>query len=62
MGRVEEAAGDNAAMENFFSLLLLGPLQVTTPMLQKNVLNRRVWPTRQDLRIAIVGHVRGSDV
>jgi putative transposase len=41
MGRVG-AAGDNAAMESFFSLL------------QKNVLNRRSWVTRQDLRIAIV--------
>ncbi len=35
-------AGDNAAMESFFSLL------------QKNVLNRRVWATREELRIAIV--------
>ncbi len=41
MGRVG-AAGDNAAMESFFSLL------------QKNVLNRRGWATRDDLRIAIV--------
>ena len=41
MGRVG-AAGDNAAMESFFSLL------------QKNVLNRRSWPTREELRIAIV--------
>lgn len=41
MGRVG-AAGDNAAMESFFSLL------------QKNVLNRRSWKTRQKLRIAIV--------
>jgi transposase InsO family protein len=41
MGRVG-AAGDNAAMESFFSLL------------QKNVLNRHPWATRQDLRIAIV--------
>ena len=41
MGRVG-AAGDNAAMESFFSLL------------QKNVLNRRAWATREDLRIAIV--------
>ncbi|MFE3653333.1 IS3 family transposase [Streptomyces sp. NPDC059152] len=36
------AAGDNAAMESFFALL------------QKNVLDRRVWATRQELRIAIV--------
>ena len=41
MGRVG-AAGDNAAMESFFSLL------------QKNVLNRRTWATREELRIAIV--------
>ena len=41
MGRVG-AAGDNAAMESFFALL------------QKNVLNRQVWRTRQELRIAIV--------
>ena len=41
MGRVG-AAGDNAAMESFFSLL------------QKNVLDRRVWNTREELRIAIV--------
>ena len=41
MGRVG-AAGDNAAMESFFSLL------------QKNVLDRRRWDTRDELRIAIV--------
>ena len=41
MGRVG-AAGDNAAMESFFSLL------------QKNVLNTRRWDTRDDLRLAIV--------
>jgi transposase InsO family protein len=41
MGRVA-SCGDNAAMESFFSLL------------QKNVLNRRPWTTRQELRIAIV--------
>ncbi|KES05453.1 integrase [Streptomyces toyocaensis] len=41
MGRVG-AAGDNAAMESFFAVL------------QKNVLDRQVWATRQDLRIAIV--------
>jgi transposase InsO family protein len=41
MGQVG-AAGDNAAMESFFALL------------QKNVLDRQVWATRQDLRIAIV--------
>lgn len=41
MGRVG-ACGDNAAMESFFSLL------------QKNVLDRRAWATREELRIAIV--------
>ena len=41
MGRVG-AAGDNAAMESFFSLL------------QKNVLNRRQWASREQLRIAII--------
>lgn len=41
MGRVG-AADDNPAMESFFSLL------------QKNVLNRRTWATREELRIAIV--------
>ncbi len=41
MGRVG-AAGDNAAMESFFSLL------------QKNVLNKKPWTTREELRIAIV--------
>ena len=41
MGRVGTCA-DNAAMESFFSLL------------QKNVLNRQRWQTRDDLRLAIV--------
>ncbi|MET7571207.1 IS3 family transposase [Streptomyces sp. NPDC005492] len=41
IGRVG-AAGDNAAMESFFSLL------------QKNVLDRQAWATREELRIAIV--------
>ena len=41
MGRVA-SCGDNAAMESFFSLL------------QKNVLNRRTWASREELRIAIV--------
>lgn len=40
-GRVG-AAGDNMAMESFFSLL------------RKNVLDRRTWATREELRIAIV--------
>ncbi len=47
MGRVG-AAGDNAAMESFFSLL------------QKNVLDRKVWNTRQELRLAIVAWVEGK--
>jgi len=38
MGRV----GDNAAMESFFALL------------QKNVLDRQRWSTREDLRLAMV--------
>ncbi|WP_284304186.1 IS3 family transposase [Mobilicoccus caccae] len=41
MGQVGTSA-DNAAMESFFALL------------QKNVLDRRRWATRQDLRISIV--------
>ena len=41
MGRVG-ACGDNAAMESFFSLL------------QKNVLDRQRWSTREELRVAIV--------
>lgn len=40
MGRVG-ACADNAAMESFFSLL------------QKNVLDRKRWSTRQELRLAI---------
>jgi putative transposase len=41
MGQVG-SAGDNAAMESFFALL------------QRNVLDRRRWATRGELRIAIV--------
>lgn len=41
MGRVG-SSGDNAARESSFALL------------QKNVLNRRSWRTREQLRIAIV--------
>jgi transposase InsO family protein len=41
MGRVG-ACADNAAMESFFSLL------------QKNVLNRHRWTTREQLRLAII--------
>lgn len=47
MGRVG-AAGDNAAMESFFSLL------------QKNVLDRQSWRTRRELRLAIVTWVEGK--
>jgi transposase InsO family protein len=41
MGKVA-SAGDNAAMDSFFTLL------------QKNVLDRRRWTARDELRIAIV--------
>jgi transposase InsO family protein len=41
MGQVG-SAGDNAAMESFFALL------------QKNVLDRRTWATRDELRIEII--------
>jgi putative transposase len=41
MGRVG-ACGDNAAMESFFALL------------QNNVLDRRRWNTREELRLAIM--------
>jgi putative transposase len=41
MGRVC-ACGDNAAMEAFFALL------------QKNVLDRQRWATRDELRLAII--------
>jgi transposase InsO family protein len=41
MGQVG-SAGDNAAMESFFALL------------QKNVLDRQSWATRDELRIEIV--------
>ena len=44
MGRVG-AAGDNAALESFFSLL------------QNNVLNRKTWGTRDELRSAIVAWI-----
>jgi putative transposase len=47
MGRVG-AAGDNEAMESFFSLL------------QKNVLERRRWDTREELRIAIVTWIEST--
>lgn len=41
MGRVASSA-DNAAMESYFALL------------QKNALDRQVWNTRTELRLAIV--------
>jgi putative transposase len=41
MGRVG-ACGDNAAMESFFALL------------QKNVLDRQRWSSRDQLRLAII--------
>jgi putative transposase len=44
MGRVG-ACGDNAAMESFFALL------------QKNILDRRRWATRHELRLAIVNWI-----
>lgn len=44
MGRVG-AAGDNAAMESFFSTL------------QKNVLNRSSWATRAQLRARIIHRI-----
>lgn len=47
MGRVG-ACGDNASMESFFSLL------------QKNVLDRQRWRTRQELRLAIVHWVEAK--
>ena len=45
MGQVG-SAGDNAAMESFFSLL------------QRNVLDRRKWTSRKELRIAIVTWIK----
>lgn len=47
MGRVG-ACGDNAAMESFFALL------------QKNVLDRRTWASRDELRLAIVSWIEGK--
>jgi putative transposase len=44
MGQIG-SAGDNAAMESFFSLL------------QNNVLNRQTWDTREQLRIAIITRI-----
>jgi len=42
LGHKVRAAGENAAMESFYALL------------QQNVLSRRTWETREDIRIAIV--------
>ena len=47
MGRVG-ACADNAAMESFFALL------------QKNVLDRRTWASRDELRLAIVSWIEGK--
>lgn len=47
MGQVG-SAGDNAAMESFFSLL------------QKNVLDRKSWASRSELRLAIVAWIEGK--
>jgi transposase InsO family protein len=47
MGRVG-ACADNAAMESFFALL------------QKNVLNRQRWATREQLRLAIITWIEAS--
>ncbi|WP_242089928.1 IS3 family transposase [Curtobacterium sp. DN_7.5] len=47
MGRVG-ACADNAAMESFFALL------------QKNVLNRRRWASREQLRLATVHWIEGT--
>ena len=47
MGRVG-ACADNATMESFFALL------------EKNVLNRHRWTTKQQLRLAIVPWIEGS--
>lgn len=44
MGRVA-SAGDNAAMESFFSLL------------QRNVLNTKTWATREELTIAVISWI-----
>src|SRR5699024_3471638 len=49
MGQVG-AAGDNAAMESFFSLL------------QKNVLDRKRWRTREELRMAIITLIERSSL
>jgi len=46
MGQVG-AVGDNVAMESFFALL------------QKNVLDRKIWNTREELRLAIVSWIEG---
>ena len=47
MGQVA-SAGDNAAMESFFALL------------QKNVLDRRRWATRDELRTAIIHWIEAT--
>ena len=47
MGQVAPA-GDNAAMESFFSLL------------QKNVLNRKRWSNQEELRVAIIAWIEST--
>ena len=47
MGRVG-ACADNAAMESFFALL------------QKNVLDRKRWATREELRLAIITWIEAT--
>ena len=47
MGRVG-ACGDNAAMESFFALL------------QKNVLDRQRWATREELRLEIITWIEAT--
>lgn len=42
------SAGDNSAMESFFSLL------------QKRVLDRKVWEAREELRLTIVSWAEGK--
>ncbi|WP_152999540.1 IS3 family transposase, partial [Curtobacterium citreum] len=42
------AGSDNAAMESFFALL------------QKNVLNRKRWATRDQLRLAIITWIEAT--
>ncbi len=47
MGRIA-AAGDNARMESFYSLL------------QNNVLDSKKWKSQEEFRIAIISWIEGS--